>query len=141
MTKNEDNAGLDSLVRMWDQSAGPLILEPHSSLRYVGKLFKGLGVILFLLLIAEIGLGIYHDGMGALALLLLETAQLLVFAGLLWGAGDLSYLVLETNHDVRASRVLLWQLSTLQRLQLEQMGLQVQPVDPDNPLPADLGDD
>lgn len=136
MTSNEDNVGTDTVVRLADdQVPGPAILEPHSSLRYIGHLFKGLGVVLLILLVVEITLGVYHDGWGALPLLLLETAQLLVFAGLLWGAGDMAYLILETNHDVRASRVLLWQLNTLQRLQLEKLGTRVAPVDPDNPLP------
>ena len=137
----EDNVGIDSIVRMGDAlMPGPAILEPHTSFRYVGRLFKGLAVVLLLLLFAEIGLGVYHDGFDALGLLLLETAQLLVFAGLLWGAGDMSLLILETNHDVRASRVLLWQLNTLQRLQLDTMGVRVQPVDPDNPLPHNQED-
>ena len=86
---------------------GPAILEPHASLRYVGRLFKTLAVGLFVLLVAEIGLGIAQDGFKALPLLLLEVAQLLLFTGLMWGGGDLAYLVIETNHDVRASRVLL----------------------------------
>ena len=113
---------------------GPALLEPHASLRYVGKLFKGLAVGLFLLLIAEIGLGIAQDGLQALPLLLLEVAQLLLFTGLMWGGGDLAYLVIETNHDVRASRVLLWQLNMLQQLEMQQKGLQVEPIDPENPI-------
>src|SRR5687768_8352784 len=54
---------------------GPAILEPHASLRYVGKLFKALAVGLFLLLVAEITLGVMQDGVQALPLLLLEVAQ------------------------------------------------------------------
>ena len=64
---------------------GPAILEPHASLRYVGKLFKALAVGLFLLLVAEIALGVAQDGFKALPLLLLEVAQLLLFTGLMWG--------------------------------------------------------
>src|SRR5687767_4551212 len=82
---------------------GPAILEPHASLRYVGKLFKALAVGLFLLLVAEIALGIAQDGVQALPLLMLEVAQLLLFTGLMWGGGDLASLVIETNHDIRAS--------------------------------------
>lgn len=116
-------------------SPGPAILEPHSSLRYIGKLFKGLAVAVLLLLLAEVGLGIWQDGLQALPLLLLEIAQLLVFVGLLWGAGDLTYLVVETNHDVRATRVLLWQLSMFRQMEMRERGLAVDAVDPDDPLP------
>jgi hypothetical protein len=113
---------------------GPALLEPHASLRYVGRLFKGLAIGLFVLLVAEIGLGIAQDGFKALPLLLLEVAQLLLFTGLMWGGGDLAYLVIETNHDVRASRVLLWQLNMLRQMEMEQQGMKVEPVDPENPI-------
>ena len=113
---------------------GPAILEPHSSLRYVGKLFKALAIGLFILLVAEIVLGIVQDGFEALPLLLLEVAQLLLFTGLMWGGGDLAYLLLETNHDVRASRVLLWQLNMLQQMEMAQQGMKVEPIDPENPI-------
>jgi hypothetical protein len=118
----------------WALIPGPGILEPHASLRYVGKLFKTLAVGLFLILLTEIGLGIAQDGVGALPVLLLEVAQLLLFTGLMWGGGDLAYLVIETNHDVRASRVLLWQLNMLRQMEMAQKGLEVEPVDPENPL-------
>lgn len=113
---------------------GPAILEPHESLRYVGRLFKTLAVGLFLLLVAEIVLGIAQDGLQALPLLLLEVAQLILFTGLMWGGGDLAYLVIETNHDVRASRVLLWQLNMLSQMEMEQRGVKVEPIDPENPI-------
>jgi hypothetical protein len=113
---------------------GPAILEPHASLRYVGKLFKALAIGLFLLLVAEIALGVAQDGMDALPLLLLEVAQLLLFTGLMWGGGDLAYLVIETNHDIRASRVLLWQLNMLRQMEMDQKGMKVEPIDPDNPI-------
>ena len=112
---------------------GPALLEPHASLRYVGRLFKGLAIGLFILLVAEVGLGIAQDGINALPTLLLEVAQLLLFTGLMWGGGDLAYLVIETNHDVRASRVLLWQLNMLQQIEMEQSGVKVVAIDTENP--------
>ena len=116
---------------------GPAILEPHESLRYVGKLFKALAVGLFLLLLAEVGIGVAQDGLDALPLLLLEVAQLVLFTGLMWGGGDLAYLVIETNHDVRASRVLLWQLNMLRQMEMAQKGLKVEAIDPDAPIPSE----
>jgi hypothetical protein len=118
----------------WASIPGPGILEPHASLRYVGKLFKALAIGLLVILLTEIGLGLTQDGLSALPVLLLEVAQLLLFTGLMWGAGDLAYLIIETNHDVRAGRVLLWQLNMLRQMEMSQNGLQVEPVDPDNPL-------
>lgn len=108
----------------------PAILEPHASLAYVGVLFKVLGVLVFLLIVAEVVLGVRTDGLEALPVLLLEVAQLLVIAGLLWGGGDIAKLILETNHDIRASRVMLWQLTQLRRIELRRSGLEVAPVGP-----------
>jgi hypothetical protein len=142
MTPNESSppsGGRRDEERTWlpFQIPGPAILEPHASLRYVGKLFKALAVGLFLLLLAEIGIGIAQDGFDALPLLLLEVAQLVLFTGLMWGGGDLAYLVIETNHDVRASRVLLWQLNMLRQMEMAQKGLRVEPIDPDRPIPSE----
>lgn len=108
----------------------PAILEPHASLAYVGVLFKVLAIVVFLLIVAEVVLGVRADGLEALPVLLLEVAQLLVIAGLLWGGGDIAKLILETNHDIRASRVMLWQLTQLRRLELRRVGLEVAPVGP-----------
>lgn len=108
----------------------PAILEPHASLRYVGTLFKVLGVVVFLIIVAEVVLGVRADGLQALPVLLLEVAQLLVIAGLLWGGGDIARLILETNHDIRASRIMLWQLTQLQRMALRRVGVEVAPVGP-----------
>lgn len=109
----------------------PAMLEPHASLGYVAKLFKALGLIVFLILLAEVALGIMADGVAALPVLLLEVAQLLVIAGLLWGGGDIARLILETNHDIRASRIMLWQMTQLRRMELRRVGVEVDPVGPD----------
>lgn len=110
------------------------ILEPHESLKYVAKLFKGLAVAVSLLILAEVVLGVSQDGVQALPILLLEVAQLVIFAGLLWGGGDIAYLIVETNHDVRASRVHLWQLNMMRKMEMQGRGIAVDPVDPDRPL-------
>ena len=137
MTPKEPQGESEERSRFPFAIPGPAILEPHESLRYVGKLFKALAVGLFLLLLAEIGIGISQDGLDALPLLLLEVAQLVLFTGVMWGAGDLAYLVIETNHDVRASRVLLWQLNMLRQMEMAQKGLRVDPIDPEAPIPSE----
>jgi len=58
-------------------------------------------------LIAEAVTGIMQQGSGAIPTLLAEASRLIVFAGLLWGAGDLAMLLIEVGHDVRATRILL----------------------------------
>jgi hypothetical protein len=82
-------------------------LEPYIGLRYLSKLFKLMAVILILLLVAESVTGFIQQGATAIPTLLAEASRLVVFAGLLWGAGDLAILLIDTGHDVRATRILI----------------------------------
>lgn len=92
-------------------------LEPHEGLRYIAKLFKALAVLLIIMLTAEIIIGVQQDGPAALATLLIEATRIVVFAGLLWGAGDLAVIMIESNHDLRATRILVGRLAyRVQRL-------------------------
>jgi len=82
-------------------------LQPYVGLRYLSKLFKLMGVILGLLLVAEIITGVMAQGSAAVPTLLGEASRLIVLAGLLWGVGDLAILLIDVGHDVRAARILL----------------------------------
>ena len=82
-------------------------LEPYVGLRYLSKLFKLMGVVLGLLLVAEIVTGVVAQGSAAIPTLLGEASRLIVLAGALWGVGDLAILMIDVGHDVRAARVYL----------------------------------
>ncbi len=81
-------------------------LEPYIGLKYLSRLFKLMAVILILLLVSEIITGLVTSGLDALPTLLGEVSRLVVFAGLLWGSGDLAILLIDIGHDVRATRIL-----------------------------------
>jgi hypothetical protein len=81
-------------------------IEPYTGLRYLSRLFKLMGVILVLLLAAEVITGLSTQGSAAIPTLLGEASRLLVFAGLLWGSGDLAHLLIDMGHDIRATRIL-----------------------------------
>lgn len=85
-------------------------LEPFAALRYIARLFKFLAVLLILLLIAEIVLGLMQAGTAALPGLLVDATRLVVFAGFLWAGGDLAIMLVETNHDLRATRIIVGRL-------------------------------
>ena len=68
-------------------------LEPYVGLRYLSKLFKLMGVILGLLLLAEIVTGVMAQGGAAVPTLLGEASRLI--------------LLIDVGHDVRAARILL----------------------------------
>jgi hypothetical protein len=86
-------------------------LEPHEGLRYIAKLFKTLALLLVFMMIAEVIIGLQQDGLSALGTLLVEATRLIVFAGFLWGAGDMAVMLIESNHDLRATRILLGRLN------------------------------
>jgi hypothetical protein len=86
-------------------------LEPHEGLRYIAKLFKVLSLLLIFMLIAELIIGFQQDGIAALGMLMVQATQLVVFACFLWAAGDMAVLLIESNHDLRAARILLGRLN------------------------------
>lgn len=86
-------------------------LEPHAGLRYVARLFKVLAILLVLLLIAEVIIGLTQQGGAAVATLLIEATRLIVFAGLLWGIADIALMLIESNHDLRATRILVGRIN------------------------------
>ena len=104
-------------------------LEPHAGLRYIARLFKVLALLLLLLLMAELIIGVMQGGETALPTLLIEATRLIVFAGFLWGAGDLALMFIESNHDLRATRILVGRLNgRLQRI-MQHQGI-AEPTEP-----------
>ncbi len=92
-------------------------LEPHEGLRYIARLFKVLSLFLILLAVGEVVIGLVQVGTASIATLLVETTRLIVFAAFLWGAGDIALMLIESNHDLRAARILLGRLNDkMQRL-------------------------
>lgn len=125
-----------------DESPAPMMvrdedLEPHAGLRYIARLFKLLSILLLLLLVGEIVINLVRQGSDAIPLLLVEATRLIVFAGLLWGAADLALMLIESNHDLRATRILVGRLNgRLQRLEdrvAESYSLGGPPRTPPNP--------
>jgi hypothetical protein len=86
-------------------------LEPHEGLRYIARLFKLLAILLILLLVGEIVLGLVREGNSAIPTLMVEATRIIVFAGLLWGAADLALMLIESNHDLRATRILVGRMN------------------------------
>jgi hypothetical protein len=123
LTDRRDAPGLDAQpnARVREDD-----LEPHAGLRYIARLFKVLAVFLGFLLIAEIVIGLTQEGTEALGTLLIQATQILVFAAFLWGAGDLALMVIASNHDLRAVRILLGRInSSLQQPPQQQVSPRV----------------
>lgn len=94
--------------------------EPYFALQYVARLFKIAAMVVVVALTAEVIAGVALEGAGALFPLFAEVIRGIVLAAILWGAGDLTVLLIDVGHDVRAARVLLGRLSA--RHDAEQAG-------------------
>ena len=86
-------------------------LEPYVTLRYIARLFKILALLMVVMLIGEVVTGIITEGQGALLTLLGEATRLLVLAGLMWGGGDITILLVDAGHDLRVARILLGRIN------------------------------
>ncbi len=99
-----DKRGTDEEVREQD-------LEPYVTLRYIARLFKILAVLMVILLIGEIVAGLTRESLDALPTLIAEITKMLVVAGLMWGGGDLTLLMIDAGHDLRVARILLGRIN------------------------------
>ena len=92
-------------------------LEPHEALRYIARLFKILSLLLIFMLVFEVVIGLVQQGSSAIPTLVVEATRLIVFAGFLWASGDIALMLIESNHDLRATRILIGRLNAkMQRL-------------------------
>src|SRR5688572_7559883 len=88
-------------------------LEPYVTLRYIARLFKVLAILMVLMLIGEVVTGLVTEGRAALITLLGEATRLLVLAGLMWGGGDITILLIDAGHDLRVARILLGRINAV----------------------------
>ncbi|MEO6258847.1 MAG: hypothetical protein ABIP63_00795 [Thermoanaerobaculia bacterium] len=86
-------------------------LEPYITLRYIARLFKILALLMVVMLIGEVVTGLSTNGVAAVMTLLGEGTRLLVLAGLLWGGGDITILLIDAGHDLRVARILLGRIN------------------------------
>jgi hypothetical protein len=84
-------------------------LEPQKGLHLVGILFRIASVVILVLALGQFAAWWLNrpPGGAGIGLLVGDTIRLIVFAGLLWGAGDLANLMIKTHYDIRAARILL----------------------------------
>lgn len=99
-----DKRGHEEEVRTED-------LEPYVTLRYIARLFKILALLMVVMLIGEVVTGLSTSGVAAVMTLLGEGTRLLVLAGLLWGGGDITILLIDAGHDLRVARILLGRIN------------------------------
>ena len=93
-------------------------IEPVKGIRAVAYLFRGMAILLLLLAAVQVFSGISSTISLSPGVLLAEVVRLIIFAGLLWGAGDLAVLWIKSHHDIRATKILVARIAYM----LRQMG-------------------
>ena len=101
--------------------------EPYIGLQYIARLFKIVAMIVLVAIIAEVVAGLMFEASSEtpawpeLALnLLAEVIQGGVLSAMLWGAGDLTLLLIDVGHDMRAARVLLGRMAAREATERQQ---------------------
>lgn len=88
-------------------------IEPTNGLHWVAKLFRVMSGLLVVLMLLQVVNGLTSIIEISYGVLFAEAIRLVIFAGLLWGAGDLADLFVKSHWDIRASRILLGRLTHL----------------------------
>lgn len=88
-------------------------IESARAIRAIARLFRGMAILLVLLMIVQVISGVTDTVPISPGVLFANAVRLLIFAGLLWGAGDLAVLWIKSHYDLRASRILLSRMNHL----------------------------
>ena len=82
-------------------------IEPRRGLHSVAILFRVLAALLGVIIVLQVLNGLTSAVQISYGVLIAEVIRLVIFAGLLWGAGALADLFVKSHDDLRASRILL----------------------------------
>lgn len=90
-------------------------VEPVKGIRTIAILFRGLAILLVLLMVLQVLFAATSTVPLSVGVVTAEAVRLIIFAGLLWGVGDLAVLFVKSHHDLRATRILMARLTHITR--------------------------
>jgi hypothetical protein len=90
-------------------------IEPVKGIRTIAVLFRGMAIVLLLLMIAQVFFAATSTVPLSVGVVTAEAVRLIIFAGLLWGAGDLGVLFVKSHYDLRANRILTARIASMVR--------------------------
>jgi len=97
-------------------------IEPVKGIRAIAYLFRGMAILLLLLMLVQVVSGLSGTVPLSVGVLVAEAVRLIIFAGLLWGVGDLAVLGIKSHYDLRASRILVARVAYMMRVTGEANG-------------------
>ena len=90
-------------------------VESVRLIRVVVYLFRGMAILLLLLAAVQIFSAVTSSVALSIGVLSAEVVRLVIFAGLLWGGGDMAVLWVKTHYDIRATRILVARIAYITR--------------------------
>ena len=90
-------------------------VESVRSIRAVVYLFRGMAILLLLLAAVQIVSAVTSTVALSIGVVAAEVVRLVIFAGLLWGGGDLAVLWIKSHYDIRATRILVARIAYMTR--------------------------
>jgi hypothetical protein len=82
-------------------------IESVKGIRTVAMLFRGMAMLLLALMVLQVALGLTSTVPISYGVMVADAVRLVIFAGLLWGVGDLAVLWVKSHHDLRATKILM----------------------------------
>jgi hypothetical protein len=86
-------------------------IESAKGLRSIAILFRGMAILLLILMVLQVIFAVTSTVPLSLGVVVGDAVRLIIFAGLLWGAGDLAVLAVKSHYDLRATRILTARIS------------------------------
>jgi hypothetical protein len=94
-------------------------IEPVKGIRTIAVLFRGMAILLLVLMVLQVIFGVTSTVPISPGVLVADAVRLVIFAGLLWGGGDLAVLIVKSHYDLRATRILAARVEYLLQQQAE----------------------
>jgi hypothetical protein len=105
--KAEHRADLDDTPTLGGIVVREEDIESDKAIRAIARLFRGMAILLVLLMIAQVVSSMTGTVPVSVGVVAANAVRLLIFAGLLWGAGDLAVFYVKSHYDLRATRILV----------------------------------
>jgi hypothetical protein len=90
-------------------------IEPVKGIRFIAWLFRGMAVLLLVLMVIQVLSSATGTVPASPGVVFAEAVRLIIFAGLLWGIGDLAVLWVKSHYDIRATRILTTRIAYMMR--------------------------
>lgn len=92
-------------------------IESDNAIRAIARLFRAMAILLLVLAAVQIVTAVAGSVTLSIGVLGADVVRLVIFAGLLWGLGDVAVFIVRSHYDLRATRILVARIEHLLKQQ------------------------